>query len=284
MIIKIYGERNTGTNYLMQLLRNHLDILVERKDACVIPSDFPPVGAERLEELGWKHRLINADFLQEKGFQRESILFLTLTKNPYSWLLSLHKRPYVPMHVRSQVKHSRVQGDPIQRSKLEHRFIRLMRHCGRRGLLFLSRYARWCEYEKLDFSDFIRAKWFSKFDEGKDQGYKNAIELWNEKNKAYLELAKHYHVMSFTYEELLAAPEEIVQKITRYVGCKPQAFKNVQASAKNEDKDNDEKNYQSYQDYYLQERWREKLSSQDVKWISSQLDKEVMRAFGYQIL
>lgn len=285
MIIKIYGERNTGTNYLMQLLRNHLEIIVERKEGCVLASNFPAASVERLEELGWKHRLIDADFLQKKGFERESILLLTLTKNPYSWLLSLHKRPYLPIFVRSKVKHSRVPGYPLKRSWLEWRLMKLTGWFGRRGQIFLYRYSRWCVYEKLNFSDFIRNKWFSRFDEGKERGYyKNAIKLWNEKNKAYLELAQHYDVMLLTYEELLASPEIVVHRIANHLKCIPQEFKNVYEPAKQVDKIDGQKNYQFYYSYYLKEEWRKKLSSQDIQWISSQLDQEVMQAFGYQIL
>lgn len=285
MIIKIYGERNTGTNYLMQLLRNHLNILAEFKEGFIIPSVFSPIDASRLEKLGWKHRLASAEFLENQQVSREEILIITLTKNPYSWLLSLNKRSYAAIHLRTKVKRCVRELSPsgfVRRSKLEWRFIHFIKRFGRSGQLFLSRYPRWCEYEKLAFSDFIRAKWFSRFDEGKDEGYKNAVTLWNEKNRAYLELAKHYKVKLLTYEELLISPELVIEKIIEDLGGTKPLFKNVYLAAKEEDKQT--KDYDYYRDYYLQEHWREKLKPQDIKWINAYLDKDVMKAFGYSLL
>ena len=74
--IKIYGEQNSGTIYLEWLLKKNLD-------ASLLDSfDF-----------GWKHRIApSADELTEK--LKKEVLFLCLVKNPYSWLISMHKRPY----------------------------------------------------------------------------------------------------------------------------------------------------------------------------------------------
>ena len=74
--IKIYGERNSGTIYLEWLVKKNLN-------------------TEILEtyDLGWKHRLApTEDEISEKT--KKDVLFLCLVKNPYSWLLSMHKRPY----------------------------------------------------------------------------------------------------------------------------------------------------------------------------------------------
>jgi hypothetical protein len=74
--IKVYGERNSGTIYLEWLMKNNLEV--------VIADTF---------DLGWKHRLApEEDELSEK--LKEEIIFICLVKNPYSWLLSMHTRPY----------------------------------------------------------------------------------------------------------------------------------------------------------------------------------------------
>lgn len=74
--IKIYGEQNSGTIYLEWLLKKNLD-------ATLLDSfDF-----------GWKHRIAPMeDELTDK--MKAEVLFLCLVKNPYSWLISMHKRPY----------------------------------------------------------------------------------------------------------------------------------------------------------------------------------------------
>ncbi|GAB4310819.1 MAG: hypothetical protein Kow00127_00520 [Bacteroidales bacterium] len=75
-IVKIYSERNSGNIYLEWLLKKNFDALI---------PDTP--------EYGWKHRIApEKDELSEEILN--STCFIYLVKNPYSWLLSLHKRPY----------------------------------------------------------------------------------------------------------------------------------------------------------------------------------------------
>lgn len=97
--IKIYGERNSGTNYLEQLVSANLGAKVLR----YVPSQR--IGRflryETLvgllsewyqgEFLGWKHGKPKIKAINR--FQQE-LLTITLTKNPYSFLLSLYKRSY----------------------------------------------------------------------------------------------------------------------------------------------------------------------------------------------
>jgi hypothetical protein len=74
--IKIYGEQNSGTIYLEWLLKKNLD-------ATLLDS----------YDFGWKHRLApSPEELTDK--MKQEVLFLCLVKNPYSWLISMHKRPY----------------------------------------------------------------------------------------------------------------------------------------------------------------------------------------------
>jgi hypothetical protein len=75
-LIKIYGERNSGTIFLEWLLKKNLS-----------------VNILETHELGWKHRLAPEE-AELSEFNRENVIFLCLVKNPYSWLLSMHKRPY----------------------------------------------------------------------------------------------------------------------------------------------------------------------------------------------
>ncbi|MFU8842616.1 MAG: hypothetical protein ACNA7V_02290 [Bacteroidales bacterium] len=74
--VKIYGERNSGAIYLEWLLRKNLGLkILETPD------------------LGWKHRLAPSEEELTEELKRE-VIFICLVKNPYSWLLSLHKRPF----------------------------------------------------------------------------------------------------------------------------------------------------------------------------------------------
>jgi len=284
MIIKIYGERNTGTNYLMQLIESHIPVVRSNGSAYLIPSSVSSIDLDYTGELGWKHRLVSSQYLQNKGVKREDILIITLTKNPYSWLLSLHKRPYCPMVVRTKVIERKAAGISVLQKTIEKIFTVITKRMGRPGLLLRCKFPQWCEYTKLSFYDFIRNAWFSEYRDEPTRPSENPVQLWNEKNKAYLDLAERYNVLLLTYEELLAFPETTFRKITDHLGYKLDHFSNITQSAKSEDKEDNEKNHASYKDYYLNERWRERLNRKEIKWISSQLDPVVMKSFGYQLL
>lgn len=102
--LKVYGERNSGTSYLQSLVQLNLD-------AATLPGSAPRryrrlVRAnEQLidiyfqftfpRNLGWKHRLApEKNELQRVAFPLDSVIFLIISKNPYSWLLSLFRHPY----------------------------------------------------------------------------------------------------------------------------------------------------------------------------------------------
>ena len=102
--IKIYGERNTTTTYMSHLSRLNLS-------AKEIPGTVPPYikilqkilpGNELVKDiyfnltygknLGWKHSCVEPveKLLRYSHVKTNKIAFLTITKNPYSWLLSLY--------------------------------------------------------------------------------------------------------------------------------------------------------------------------------------------------
>ncbi|MCD4697643.1 MAG: hypothetical protein K8S16_15575 [Bacteroidales bacterium] len=75
-LIKIYGQQNSGTIYLEWLLKKNLDISLH---------DTP--------ELGWKHRVAPSPEELTDDL-KQNVIYIGLVKNPYSWVLSMHKRPY----------------------------------------------------------------------------------------------------------------------------------------------------------------------------------------------
>jgi hypothetical protein len=100
--VKIYGERNTGTRYLAKLLVRNLDVeLLDGAAPWVLRKLFGSNEAARdlyfrasyRRNLGWKHAMAPSPE-QLWRLAVEDVLFITLTKNPYAWLLSLHRRPY----------------------------------------------------------------------------------------------------------------------------------------------------------------------------------------------
>lgn len=106
--LKIYGERNTCTRYFREIVELNLDVVVfegggssfvKRLQQLLPGNELVKDVAASLtygSDLGWKHaKLKPIDVIKRARIQKRSeVLFVTLTKNPYSWLLSLHRRPY----------------------------------------------------------------------------------------------------------------------------------------------------------------------------------------------
>jgi hypothetical protein len=107
------------------------------------------------------------------------------------------------------------------------------------------------------------------------------VILWNEKNKAYMRIKDDFPVLNLRYEDLLVEPEKVIEKIIDFCGCGKQKsyFTNVRESTKE-----DSKNYSYYRDYYLKEKWREKLSEQSIKIINKHLDPEVLKFYNYSLI
>lgn len=102
--LKVYGERNSGTRYLERLVAANLRVRLLRGEAPRFVTWLGP-DSEAMRDryfrltvrrnLGWKHRLPpGAAELAGHGSSGRTARFLTLVKNPYSWVLSMLRRPY----------------------------------------------------------------------------------------------------------------------------------------------------------------------------------------------
>ena len=246
-LIKIYGERNTNTNYMSQLIKLNLKVLE-------IPGTVPPYvkrlqnllpGNELVKDiyfhltysqnLGWKHTYVKSDILNKYSIVKNNeVAFLTITKNPYSWLLSLYRNPY-------------------------HQYYS----------------------HKPSFETFLSSPWKTVERDNTDKLLKNPVELWNIKNSAYIKLSE-FNVLNITTESIFQDPKAIIDLIS----CKfsleklSKEFINYESSTKKEKHRNS--NY--YRNYYLSEKWRDKISRDARSIINNTLDKNIMSHFGYQVL
>ena len=106
----------------------------------------------------------------------------------------------------------------------------------------------------------------------------NPIELWNMKNNSYLELSKSFQTINFKHEEVLANPEKTINLIQNLTRCsKTDNFRNVIQSTKGDSKD-----FSWYQDYYLEEKWKNELSFKSIKIINKYLDDFILSRIGYR--
>jgi hypothetical protein len=245
--IKIYGERNTNTNYLEQLISLNLDA---EQIPGVVPRYVKTVqkllpGKEWLRDwffsmtlqrnLGWKHtRVMSVQELEHFDIVKSGICFISITKNPYSWLLSLYRKPYSHQYSGS----------------------------------------------KPDFETFLRTPWKTVARDNCENTLASPVELWNLKNTSYLQLKK-LNGLNLTTESMVQDPEADIKTISSHFSIDrlSSRFLNYEKSTKDSSKD-----FAYYRDYYLSERWRDKLSGQAASIISATVDKNLMRHFGYEVI
>lgn len=244
-VVKIYGERNTGTNYFEKLLERNFRLHL-------LPGGHPETrwlnatfrGSDILREcwhywtfpqnLGWKHTAIRLPkFLP--AFQRlknPSIVFIV--KNPYSWVLSLKKRPYQ------------------SRS-----------HAG----------------GSLD--EFVASPWRLLHREHLDAVVPGPAALWSLKVRSYRDcLSARPECVFVKYEDLVCDPFQVLETLAARLGFdRPREWSNINDSTKG-----DEANYAFYRDYYLNERWRASLTPNALAVITRQLDISLVDDCGYELL
>jgi hypothetical protein len=245
-VIKVYGERNTNTNYLSALIGLNLH-------AIEVPGTAPHIvmkvqeilpGNELVRDiyfrltygsnLGWKHTLVKPqEELMKYRLAGSDLIFITITKNPYSWLLSLYRNPY-------------------------HQYFK----------------------EKPSFEAFLKREWETIGRDNVKGNLPNPIELWNVKNRSYLQLDIK-KALNITTESMFQDAGEIVCRISERFSIerKSNEFIDYEHSTKDKSKDG-----AYYRDYYLSEKWRKDLSRDAIAIINDSIDKDLMAHFGYSIL
>ena len=246
-LIKIYGERNTNTNFLEKLIELNLDV---RQISGVVPGYVKTIqvlvpGKEWLKDfyfavssrgnLGWKHtRVMSPLKFEALGVLDREPCFVSITKNPYSWLLSLYRKSY-----NRQYGHS-----------------------------------------KPDFETFLQTPWKTVARDNCEKLLEGPIVLWNIKNTSYLPLVD-LNGLNITTEGTVRDPEAIIDMISSHFSIKKRRseFLNYEKSTKDVSK-----NFAYYQDYYLNERWRDEISENAIAIINKAVDKSLMKRFGYEML
>jgi|GEM_PF-341339 len=132
------------------------------------------------------------------------------------------------------------------------------------------------------FSAFLEAQCNVVRRENAKGLFQNPVELWNVKNRALLELSKSkLPVILLRYEDVLAAPEIAVENVASISKLKMNdAFQGVYFSTKREDN----RHFEEYRSYYLDEKWRTNLSEENVRRINRDLDHKLCGELGYELI
>jgi hypothetical protein len=189
--VKVFGERNTGTNFLNQLLLLNVDATVldhgTNARASTRLSRFSCLSAseqllffERLvdqdrhdeypQNYGWKHSFLTLATLQGSPLFG-STAFLLLIRNPFRFLSSLHRRPYNLL--------PRPTGS---------------------------------------LADFIAAPLLANQRDGLDDVFvENPVDLWNRKVASFFDVqsALPHQARIIAYEQLVADPENHIRCLSQ---------------------------------------------------------------------
>jgi hypothetical protein len=111
------------------------------------------------------------------------------------------------------------------------------------------------------------------------------IEMWCTKTKSYLNLVDQARSCLVRYEDVLVNPASSVMTIASALGLqrRTDAFVNLDLSAKRVGLAQGA-TFGSYQEYYLNERWRASLTPAAIATINRQLDPGLMQRVGYEII
>jgi len=246
-LLKLYGERNTGTNYLEELIRLnlHAETLRNIEPRLIEILQMPLPGKNFLVDLyfsltnknnlGWKHMLtLPAASYFPRTIDARPIHIITITKNPYSWLLSLYKRPH---HYRGRLPST--------------------------------------------FEEFLVTPWRTVERENSPRYFSSPVELWNQKNAAYLGLSQYFQVRNVRYEDFLVDYQAVLMSLMEAfsIGRINQSFLNVEQSTKN-----DPMRFDDYKRYYLGELWKNDLSTESIRLINDRLDRDIVKKYNYEII
>jgi hypothetical protein len=88
--------------------------------------------------------------------------------------------------------------------------------------------------------------------------------------------------LNLRYEDLIADPEKIIIQIADLLKSerKTHVFQNIEDSTK---RDRGE-SFSTYKKYYLEEQWKKNLNSETIAIVNSNLDRDLIEAFGYKLL
>lgn len=253
-VLKIFGERNSGTNLLWRLLAKNFHVQLLRG---TVPRWHMPLAAARLlskcnassprlrervldhyfrtrfaSTLGWKHGAPDLDRIT--SWHRRHIRFVIITRNPYAWALSMFRRPY---------------------------------HAHRRF---------------TDIDEFLRFSYPVYTRDNIPASGLPAPALWTAKHNRYLTfLAQIAHGTHIRYEELLEHGTSSLRRIARTLDLEATGpLQMEQRSVKS----NDTATLSKYSEYYLSEAWRHHLTNSCVRMINGHLSPQVVADLGYAIL
>lgn len=258
-LVKVFGERNTGTRALLQMLRASGDVTLRMAGAgSVVEQERRAELADRISEqftgawrklymdalrdnqrhvtdplLTWKHAapMWHGSFADH----RASVIFMV--RNPYSWALSMARRPY---HIAGR------QAD--------------------------------------NFEAFLTRPWLTQRRDNTDILLPDVLALWQAKLQAYRQFAKQAKANGvrtgiLNFESFVADPVASARDVLLDCGIVSGNLRPARRNTKDKGR-----TLAEIQAYYAQECWRADLTCRSVELINARMDWELAGRFGYRRL
>lgn len=258
--IKVFGERNTGTNFLVELLDSntnlrhliHRDKTRNRAELNKLVSAYPRLkkseisrkiileritDAKRekdfLNNFGWKHAAINSDKMEKSDLFQDT-LFLCLIRNPWRFISALHKRPY-----------------------------------------------NYLPKAKKELRSFIQSPLITTTRDGLEESLLNTpVDLWNKKVASYQHFQRVHpeRVMILYYEEIMNDIDHFLLELKPF--CKVSKQTKIPISSTKKDK----KTFNDYRREVQLYSPLESIGAKCTKLITKKLDKRIFNQTIYKKL
>ena len=258
-LVKVFGERNTGTRALLQMLRASGDVTLRMAGSGSNAEQQRRAElADRISEqfngawrklymdalrdnqrhvtdplLTWKHAA--PTWHDSFAEQRAHVIFMV--RSPYSWVLSMARRPY---HI-----------------------------AGRRS-------------ESLE--EFLTHPWLTQRRDNADILLPDVLALWQAKLEAYLQFAKQakangVRTSILNFEHFVADPVACARAALSDCGIVSDNLRPARRNTKDKGR-----TLAEIQAYYAREGWRADLTFRCVELINTRMDWELAGRFGYRRL
>lgn len=257
--IKIFGERNTGTRALADMLRPADFVTLRLTDQTTALGNGEWTQLRTAIQDAYYHdwRKMYNDALRDnqnhicnplamwkhaapewnEDYVTEHVHVIFMVRNPYSWLVSTAKKPY---HMKGP--------------------------------------------KTADFQEFLSRPWMTEQRDNTKILLKSVTELWNRKVQAYIDFATEARMHDvyprfIQFEDFVANPMGEVQSALATFQVPSTGVVALARSTKERHTD-----FEDIQAFYAQEAWKEYLTDENISLINGQIDWGLARTFGYSQL
>lgn len=260
MFAKVFGERNTGTNFLVKLLKLNTNLtnlthprgLSGAENFNRLIESYPSLASSRVAKqfirqrlldserkkdfsvnYGWKHAALDYRQIQEQPRFADT-LFLCLVRNPWRFTSALHRRPYNYLPEASK-----------------------------------------------DLKKFITSPLITNERDGLVEAcLETPVDLWNKKVLSYFDFASHHpvNVQVVYYEQIISNIDSFFDGLLKFCDV------NVHRSIPQESTKKDAKSFTDYKREVENYSPVEALGNEVTKLISERIDKRVFQQTIYNSL